>query len=125
MSDTVWQAPLTCPACGVPAATRLCRMHRTAAGDDLDCAVCGLRIWEGQLLDRGRDLADDEVDAEVARRLSLSLPLADPLRAVPPEDRAVGLAVGVDLGHAQLAPLPPSSVTVRWPRPARFARAGR
>ena len=124
MSEDVWPVPLTCPACGVPATTRLCRLHHSASGDDIECAICGLRVWEGQLLARGRDLGEDEVDAEVARRLGLALPLDPSLQAVPPEQRSVGLAVATDPGRPRPAPRLPSSITVRW-RADRPPEAGR
>jgi hypothetical protein len=107
---------MACPACGCPHWTGLVGWVPGPQGDDIECAVCGLWIWDGQVMSAGRAVSPDVVARESARvadsRHTRGAALRRPLY-VPPEDRMLGLAL-IDVRTMAR----PSSVTLRFARGA-------
>ena len=101
--SAVQQAPVTCPACGTPAWTRLCRRSysdTTPDGDALWCDICRFLLWEGVIASPGRSLEPEAVEAAVGaamRRFGRAIPAGYRL-FVEPWDRTIRLVV-VDTAH--------------------------
>lgn len=53
--------PVDCPACGASARSRLAISDQGPDGTDLSCEVCGLLLWSGTLVDRGREITRETV----------------------------------------------------------------
>lgn len=81
---------IDCPGCGAGAASHLTFVSIAGEGADLRCACCGLSLWEGVVVARGRELTPDTV----ARRVRALCPeLSADEAYTPPEDRAIVLGV--------------------------------
>lgn len=59
-----------CPACGAATGSRLVVARYGVDGTDLGCAVCGLFVWQGTVVDRGREVGRETV----VRRVRASAP---------------------------------------------------
>ena len=106
-------APVTCPACGVGAASGLCTLTRGEIVT-LRCAVCGLQVRDGIVLEHGIDIDPDEI-----REMADRHPEANPREwFIAPEARPLLLVPTDRVSAGEPAPgWPPiSAVTVRFAR---------
>ena len=79
-------APVTCPACGVGAASGLCTLTRGEIVT-LSCGICGLQVRDGIVLQHGIDIDPDEI-----RDMADARQGADPREwYITPEARALRL----------------------------------
>ena len=105
--------PVTCPACGVGAASGLCTLTRGEIVT-LTCAICGLRVRDGIVLEHGIDIEPDEI-----REMADGRPEANPREwYIAPEARPLLLVPtdAVMAGDPEPEWPPISSVTVRFAR---------
>ncbi len=109
-------APVTCPACGVGAASGLCTLTRGEIVT-LSCGICGLRVRDGIVLEHGIDIDPDEI-----REMADGRPGANPREwYIAPEARPLRLLPtdAVRAGEPEPEWPPISSLTVRFARRRR------
>jgi hypothetical protein len=70
MDSNYWKGPIDCPACGASRETALAIATTTLDGISLLAGCCGLIVWQGSIISRGRAIAP----ATVVRRALATRP---------------------------------------------------